>query len=186
MFHIAGRDFAGLGGRHGIQRNLNTFPEKQQHRPLFKNRPPLKPVSASGVMTRNQTDIVDLRKVSIRKGDVTYRYVLSVMDVFSSFVFLEALPDKSGSTVARVLENFYSVVGPPRILQTDPRKGFHGSCRSKCNEKIQLSNGSQFSLSSSISGQGEYYIYSSTVLLFIFKYYISHRMRDPTVHGKRS
>ena len=121
LFHIVGRDFVGLGGQHGIQRNLNTFPEKQQHRPLFKNRPPLKPVSASGVMTRNQTDIVDLRKVSIRKGDVTYRYVLSVMDVFSRFVFL---PDKSGSTVARVLEKNYSVVGQPRILQTDQGKEF--------------------------------------------------------------
>ena len=74
---------------------LNRLPEKQRHRPLFRNRPPLRSIKSSSVMSRNQTDIVDLRKVRVRKGETTYRYVPSVIDVFSRLVFLEALPDKA-------------------------------------------------------------------------------------------
>ena len=124
IFHTFRREFIGLGGEHGVQSKLNSLPEKQRHRPVFSNRPALKSVKASRVMSRNQTDIVDLRKVAIRKGEITYRYVLSVLDVFSRFVFLEPLTHKSGLEVARVLERIYSVVGPPRVLQSDQGKEF--------------------------------------------------------------
>ena len=92
----------------------------------IQNRPPLISVNASSVMSRNQTDKVDLRKVAARRGEIACRYVLSVLDDFSRFVFLEALPDNSGVTVARALEKIYmySVVGPPRILQSDSGKEF--------------------------------------------------------------
>ena len=124
MYHRIGRYFVGLGGQHGIQKRLDTFPEKQKRKPLFSNRPQLRSISSRRVMGRNQVDFVDLRKLATTKGEITYTYVLSLVDVFSRYVILQPLSDKSAKVVAQHLSSVYSIFGPPRLLQCDQGKEF--------------------------------------------------------------
>jgi transposase InsO family protein len=46
-------------------------------------------------------------------------YILTVVDVFTGFVMLRALPDCSAATVARELWDIFCIIGIPKILQSD-------------------------------------------------------------------
>eukprot|EP00733_Pompholyxophrys_punicea_P000268 Pompholyxophrys_punicea_v1_NODE_58_length_4147_cov_5.424487.p2 type:complete len:226 gc:universal NODE_58_length_4147_cov_5.424487:112-789(+) len=48
-----------------------------------------------------------------------YNYVLVLVDVFSRFVFLRALVDKSAASVALALLLIIADFGPPKIIQSD-------------------------------------------------------------------
>ena len=54
-----------------------------------------------------------------------YRYILSVLDVFSRFVFLIPLKNKESSEVAQYL-SIFNVFGKPKLLQTDGGSEFIG------------------------------------------------------------
>jgi transposase InsO family protein len=66
-------------------------------------------------------------KDSQEYGDVVYRYVLSLMDVFSRFVWLRPLVKKSSSHIAAYLREIYAETGPPRIVQSDRGNEFRGA-----------------------------------------------------------
>ena len=51
-------------------------------------------------------------------GD-TYKYIMSVIDSFSSFLFLRPLQTKETSEVVEHLLDIYIELGPPEILQSD-------------------------------------------------------------------
>ena len=51
-------------------------------------------------MERVQIDLVDMKSLVVTKGGKSYRYVLSIMDVFSRYVVLRALSDKTATAVA--------------------------------------------------------------------------------------
>ena len=53
-------------------------------------------------------------------GD-SYKYIMSVIDIFSRFPFLRPLRTKEMSEVAQHLLDIYSEHGPPEILQSKPR-----------------------------------------------------------------
>lgn len=46
-------------------------------------------------------------------------YILTVVDVFTGFVILRALPANTAATVARELWDIITIMGPPKILQSD-------------------------------------------------------------------
>ena len=46
-------------------------------------------------------------------------YILLMIDVFTGFVVLTALPNKEDATVARAVWNVFCIIGLPRILQSD-------------------------------------------------------------------
>ena len=46
-------------------------------------------------------------------------YILTVIDVFTGFVMLFALPDKSAETIAAKLWEVMCIIGPPKIIQSD-------------------------------------------------------------------
>jgi transposase InsO family protein len=52
------------------------------------------------------------------------RYILTVIDVFTGFVLLFALPDKSAETIAAKLWEVICLIGPPKIIQSDAGSEF--------------------------------------------------------------
>ena len=48
-----------------------------------------------------------------------YEYCLLLVDVFTGFLMLRPLKDRSASEVASALWQIFSIIGPPRILQSD-------------------------------------------------------------------
>lgn len=46
-------------------------------------------------------------------------YVLVLIDVFTRFIFLRAMPDKSALTVSRVLYDWFCLFGHPKVIQSD-------------------------------------------------------------------
>ena len=97
---------------------LIPFHTYQQANTLFLNKQPLKPVTASVPMERNQADLVDLSSVACGE----FRYALVIIDVHSRFMWLKALTSKSAQEVATNLENVWQSFGTPRCLQTDNGK----------------------------------------------------------------
>ena len=55
-----------------------------------------------------------------------YRYILSVLHVFSRFVFLFPLENKESSEVAQHLISIFNVFGKSKLLQTDGGSEFRG------------------------------------------------------------
>ena len=109
--------------KSAVQQTLNAMHVKQRVRPVFFNKPP---VEASEVMERNQIDLVDFQRMPVEHEGTQYNFVLSIMDIFSRYVFLSPLSSKHAHVVADVLYRLYSIIGPPRIIQCDNGKEFKG------------------------------------------------------------
>ena len=86
--------------RRVIQHSLNSLKQLQKIRPLFQNKAPLWPIRTSKVQERHQVDLVSM--VSMLDGD-TYKYIMSVIDIFSRFLFLRPLQTKETREVAEHL-----------------------------------------------------------------------------------
>ena len=67
-------------GEKPIHNVLNRMKEQQQLRPTFKNKAPLKPVTAKTVQERNQIDLVNMVSIAITIEDKAYKCILSVVD----------------------------------------------------------------------------------------------------------
>ena len=119
-------------GETTIQGVLNSMDMHRQRQVRFNNAAPLRPVDASNIMERHQVDIVDLRTIAVTIRSIKYQYVLSVLDVFSRFLWLRPLPDKTAETVALELYKIYLEFGPPRIVQTDQGGEFKGAFQRLC------------------------------------------------------
>ena len=84
--------------RNFIQKNLNVMKETQKIRPLFQNKASLRPIKAGKVQERHQVD--HMQSVPVTVGGITYKYIMSVIDIFSRFVFLKPLQSKESAEVA--------------------------------------------------------------------------------------
>lgn len=113
-------------GEPTIQRVLNNMEQQQRKCPNFKNKAPLRPIVASSPMQRHQIDLVDLRATPVKINKASFLYVLSVLDVFSRYLWLRALQDKTPATVATKLSSIYRDFGPPKYLQCDQGSEFKG------------------------------------------------------------
>ena len=69
--------------------------------------------------------------VSLNKK--SYRYVLSVMDAFSWFVWLRAVREKSSEVISDEIENIYLEYGPPCVIQSDQGGEFKGAVKRLCH-----------------------------------------------------
>ena len=74
--------------RRNVQHFLNTNKEHFMRQPQFTNVPPLQPVISHTVNSRHQIDLVSFHDDPQLKDGIVYSYVLSVLDVFSRFLFL--------------------------------------------------------------------------------------------------
>ena len=62
---------------------------------------------------------------------------MSVIDIFSRFLFLRPLQTKETSEVAEHLLDIYIEHGPPEILQSDQGPEFKGVVRTVCEMMIK-------------------------------------------------
>ncbi len=111
-------DFQGVTER-ATNTHLKALPDRQLAGPVFDNKADMRPVKASAVQERHQVDLVDLRNIPARWNGKIYLYVLSVLDVFSRYVWLTPLETKHSSKVAHALRDLYTREGAPKILQSD-------------------------------------------------------------------
>ena len=61
--------------------------DPQRITPLFKNKAPLRPIKASKVQERHQVDLVSMQAMPVSLDGVTYKYIMSLIDIFSRFFF---------------------------------------------------------------------------------------------------
>ena len=71
-------------------------------------------------------------KGSVKLNGQLYRYVLTVIDIFSRFVWLRPLKSKSSEEVAEELESIY-VENGARIIQSDQGGEFKKAVKTLCD-----------------------------------------------------
>lgn len=102
-----------------ILQTVKEDPKLRRFNAKFTNKAIPRPVRATEVMGQLQIDLVDMKSQRVAVDDKTYRYILSLMDVFSRFHWLAPLQRKFPSHVAPHLERIFSEHGTPSILQSD-------------------------------------------------------------------
>ncbi|CAG8473704.1 11816_t:CDS:2 [Paraglomus brasilianum] len=75
------------------------------------------PIIASAPLERLQMDLVDL--LSFAEHNDGYSYILTMVDVFSHYVWVIPLKDKEESMINKKLARHFSMFGPPTELQSD-------------------------------------------------------------------
>ena len=90
-------------GEKPIHNVLNRMKEQQQLRPTFRNKAPLKPITAKTVQERNQIDLVNMSSIAITIEDKTYKYILSVIDIRSRYLHLRPLESEDSYGIAQAL-----------------------------------------------------------------------------------
>ena len=80
----------------------------------------VKPILTNNVMSRGQVDLIDMQS----QPDEDYKFILNYQDHFSKFCVLRPLKQKSACSVAKVLVDIFSLMGPPAILQSDNGREF--------------------------------------------------------------
>lgn len=97
-------NFVGLS-KNRVQDILNKDKLHYRRNARFLNKAILKPIRARDVQVRHQVDLMDLgKRGSVEFKGIVYRYVLSVMDVFSRFIWLRPLASKTSKAVAAELK----------------------------------------------------------------------------------
>ncbi|XP_061170265.1 KRAB-A domain-containing protein 2-like [Saccostrea echinata] len=109
-----------------ILREYNKSKRYQKFFPNFSNRPLNKAITADRVNERWQIDLIDMKNDVIKSNCQTYRYILSILDVFSRFLILRPLKRKTSRQIAIELERVFSEHGKPSILQCDQGTEFKG------------------------------------------------------------
>lgn len=129
LHRVISKAFSGVPERK-IQKYLNSIPEAQRLNTKFCNKITPKPVQSSSVLNQVQIDLVDMRNSPSSPADkpnITYKYILVVLDIFSRFIFLRPLESKSSTEVATRLTEIFSDTGPPARIQSDQGTEFKGS-----------------------------------------------------------
>ena len=129
----AAAGFAGLSERN-IHRVTNNQAKYRIHNVKFTNKASPRPVTARTVQGQHQIDLMDLCKEAVNHNGHVYKYVLSVMDIFSRYLWLRPLEKKSSQDVSQALQRIYSEHGPPDRLQSDRGTEFEGKVRPLCKQ----------------------------------------------------
>ncbi|XP_033101287.1 SCAN domain-containing protein 3-like, partial [Anneissia japonica] len=82
---------------------------------------------------RHQIDIIDMSKVPILEDGKTFKYILTVQDFFSRYLWLRPL----SSRASREVKHLYMEVGPPKVLQSDNGREFKKAVEKLC-KKLQV------------------------------------------------
>ena len=87
---------------------------------------------------QHQIDLVDTRSMHVEYHGKLFRYILSLMEVFSRFHWLVPLETKRSKCVKKELTRIYAFQGIPECLQSDnggeSKKGVERFCiKSKIN-----------------------------------------------------
>jgi len=108
---------------------LSKLPEYQKEHAKFFNRPPLKHVCSNSEHEILQIDMVHMQREAVSYKREKQTFILSVMDIFSRFLWLRALPRKSADIVAKHLSLIFAEFGKPNIIQHDRGREFDGNVK---------------------------------------------------------
>ena len=101
--HRSDDSYAALTERR-IRQVTSSNVKYRVHNAAFTNKAVPKPVRAHHVQSQHQVDLVDLSKQAVEFAGKTYRYIISVIGVFSRFLWLASLSNKSSRRTARELK----------------------------------------------------------------------------------
>ena len=88
-----------------MQKILNTDKSQYRRKAKSMNMATLKPIRATDDPERQQIVLMDMgHKGTVKKNNQLYRFMLTVIDMFNSFVWLRTLTSKSSKVVAKKLE----------------------------------------------------------------------------------
>ena len=89
---------------------------------------------AHKIPMRHKIDLGNMKRVHTKCKGKVFKYVLSVMDVFSRYHWLVPLERKLSFHVARELIRIYKEHGPPRVIQHDQGLEFDGAVSRLCDK----------------------------------------------------
>lgn len=126
--------YAGLSNREILKITKNNV-KFRQFSIKFCNKAKPRPVRVKNIHDQHQVDLVDMRKMQVVYQGKTYRYIFSLMDIFSRFHWLAPLERKLSHHVMKELRRIYNVHGQPQRLQSDNGGEFKKSVKKYCQEK---------------------------------------------------
>jgi hypothetical protein len=92
------------------------------------------PIITRGFQARGQIDLIDMQSTP----DGEFKYILSYRCHGTKFCLLEALQTKTKRSVAWVLFNIFTMLGPPAILQADNGREFNGAACGGNAKQIEM------------------------------------------------
>lgn len=109
------------------ERDVTTFLEKQdaftKHKPI-RHTFPRRKTTGAGMFLTVQADLVDMSKYKSYNDE--FKFLLTLIDVYTRMLFVRCLKNKSGTTVASALQNIF-LEFVPSFLNTDLGKEFYNS-----------------------------------------------------------
>lgn len=127
-------------GRHNIglteiKRWLKDSESFSLHKNLNRKFERLR-VIVTGVHDQYDADLADMHKLSRRNDDVTF--LLVVIDVFSRFLWVEPLKNKSNVSIVQAFERIFDRGVKPRRLRTDKGAEFLGQVTQNYFDRINI------------------------------------------------
>src|SRR5690606_38515567 len=95
---------------------------------------PLQAIHAAMPVDHMALDFIGL----LARSGNNNEYVLLVIDICTRFVFLRALPDRTGKTTAQTLFLLFCDIGFPYIIQSDNGPEFRNELMSKLTELTRI------------------------------------------------
>ena len=133
IYHKLKNSYSGVAERD-VQKVLAKSSVHQRLNVRFENKARLRPVRAKTVQIRHQIDLVDMKRLRTKYKGKTYKYVLSIIDVFSRYHWLVPLQTKESSHLACELLRIYTEHGAPRVIQHDQGREFEGAVAALCKQ----------------------------------------------------
>ena len=75
-----------------------------------------------------------MESTPVKRRGRAFKYVLSLLDVFSRYHWLVPLEGKRSSSIAKAMSTIYKEHGPPSVLQHDQGREFDGAVKKLCNK----------------------------------------------------
>ena len=133
IYHKLKNSYSGVAERD-VQKVLAKSSVHQRLNVRFENKARLRPVRAKTVQIRHQIDLVDMKRLHTKYKGKTYKYVLSIIDVFSRYHWLVPMQTKKSSHLACELLHIYIEHGAPRVIQHDQGREFEGAVAALCKK----------------------------------------------------
>lgn len=131
IYHRLKSTFSDVGERE-VQKVLAKSSIHQGFNVRFESKARLRPVRVPTVKIRYQIDLVGMQRLRTKYKGKTYKYVLSIIDVFSRHRWLVPLQTKKSSHVARELLRIYREQGAPCVIQHDQGREFEEAVAKLC------------------------------------------------------
>ena len=121
-------------GERDIKRVLGKSHRHQQLNVRFQNKAILKPLRACSVQIHHQVDLISMENMPAAWKGKIFKFVLSLMGVFSRYHWLIPLEGKSSKPIATALFELYIQHGPPKVIQHDQGPQFEGAVKKLCKK----------------------------------------------------